>query len=213
MSQTIKRWGLLVGAAGAVLALDQGAKYLVMQRLALGESWAPLPVLDGWLLITRSFNTGAAFGMLPMASDFFLILALITVAAFVIGYPHLPDRASLSRLAVALVVGGALSNAIDRLRFDHVIDYVHVQITPTFSNISNFGDHAITLGVILLLMDQWLIERRKSAEEPALQAAASADASTTQADRAGPALAASVSEPIQNRSVEIDGTPIEDSMD
>ncbi len=170
MTQKVRRWAQLIAIGGGVLALDQAIKNLVVQRLALGESWAPLPLLGEWLCITRSHNTGAAFGMFPMASNFFLLLALITVTLFLIGYPRLPEWARLSRIGTALIVGGALSNVVDRLRFDYVIDYVHIQLTRGFANISNFGDHAITAGVILLLVDQWLAERRREAARAMAQA-------------------------------------------
>jgi signal peptidase II len=158
----LRRWGFLVIVAGAVIGLDQTAKMLVTQRLMLGQSWEPIPQIAGLIRITYSYNTGAAFGMLPQASDIFLILALVTIVAFIISYPKLPSKAWLSRLSIALISGGALSNAIDRLTRDgHVVDYVHVQLTPTLSNISNFADHAITVGVIILLADQWLNERKE----------------------------------------------------
>jgi signal peptidase II len=157
----LRQWGLLIAVAGGILVLDQTAKRLVIERLMLGKSWEPIPQIGDFIRITRSYNTGAAFGMLPQASDIFLILAIITIIAFIISYPQLPSRAWLSRLSIALISGGALSNAIDRIRLGHVVDYVHVQLTPTLSNISNFADHAITLGVILLLVDQWLTDRRE----------------------------------------------------
>ncbi len=169
MSKTAKQWALFIAAAAAVLALDQAAKWLVISHLELGESWAPIPALSDYLLITRSYNTGAAFGMFPLASNLFLLLALITIIAFVVAYPRLPARAWLSRLSIALIAGGALSNAVDRIRFDHVIDYVHVQISPGFANISNFADHAITLGVILLLLDQWRAEPERRREGQAIE--------------------------------------------
>jgi hypothetical protein len=80
-----------------------------------------------------------------------------------------------------MISGGALSNALDRIRIGHVTDYVHVQITPTLSNISNFADHAITVGVVLLLVDQWVSERRQTAEKSELPA----EASSVSADEAG----------------------------
>ncbi len=163
----LRRWGLLVAVAGAVLALDQTAKMLVTERLLLGQSWEPIPQIGSLIRITRSYNTGAAFGMLPQASDIFLLLAMVTIVAFIVSYPQLPSKAWLSRLSIALISGGALSNAIDRVRLGHVTDYVHVQLTPTLSNISNFADHAITLGVVFLLVDQWLTERREKMQQAA----------------------------------------------
>jgi signal peptidase II len=165
MQQNVKRWALFIAIAGAVIALDQTVKWLVVNRLALGQSWVPVPALGNFLLITRTTNTGAAFGMFPMASNLFLLLAMVTIIVFIVLYPRLPRHAWLSRVSIPLVTGGALSNAIDRLRFQHVIDYVHLQLTPTFANISNFADHAITFGVILLLLDQWLVESRRKTDD------------------------------------------------
>lgn len=163
--QKLKRLAGLALIAGAVLVLDQGAKWLVVNNLALGESWDALPAIAGFIRVTRSFNTGAAFGMFPLASNLILALAIVTVIAFIAIYLSLPKTAWLSRISIALIAGGALSNAIDRLRFGHVVDYVHVQLTPTFANVSNFADHAITVGVVLLLIDQWLMERETRREE------------------------------------------------
>ncbi len=159
-STNFRTWLPLIAIGGAILILDQAVKYLVSTRLLVGQSWAPIPALAPFIRITYSENAGAAFGMLPQLSDVFLALALITVIAFIISYPRLPSHATLSRLSIGLISGGALSNALDRVRFNYVIDYVHVQLTPTYANISNFGDHAITVGVILLLIDQWLADRQ-----------------------------------------------------
>lgn len=176
MNQALKRWLLYAGLVALVLLVDQTAKYVTITELELGETWIPIPAISGIFRVTRSLNTGAAFGMFQGGSSFFMVLALITVAAFILSYPRLPDDADLTRVSVGLITGGALSNAIDRLRFDHVIDYFHVILTPNFSNISNFADHAITLGVIILLYDQWQAERReKEAERLAEEAAAAND--------------------------------------
>ena len=158
----LRQWGLLIAVVGTILALDQTAKNLVITRLALGQSWEPIPQIGDFIRITRSYNTGAAFGMLPQASNVFLMLAIITITIFIATYRKLSPRAWLTRLGFGLIIGGAFSNnAIDRIRLGHVVDYVHVQLTPTLSNISNFADHAIALGAIFLLLDQWLVDRQE----------------------------------------------------
>jgi signal peptidase II len=165
MLQGIKRWGLLVIVVGGVLAVDQWIKRLVVEHLAIGESWEPIPAIANFIRITRSHNTGAAFGAFPWASDVFLALGIAAFIGFVFFYPRLPSHAWMSRISIALIAGGALSNAVDRLLRGHVIDYVHVQLTPTLSNISNIADHAITVGVALLLIDQWRAEQREQQEK------------------------------------------------
>lgn len=189
MKEAFKRWGLLILVSGTVLGVDQFVKWLVVNRLTLGESWEPIPAIGGILRITRSLNTGAAFGMLPQASDFFLLLALATVVGFIIAYPRMPSHAWLSRLSIALISGGAFSNALDRLRLGHVVDYVHFQISPTLSNISNLADHAITVGVVLLLIDQYLAERYEAEEEAGEQTAPTG--AETASEPAGPGNPAS----------------------
>lgn len=172
MNKALRRWFLFLGLIALVLLIDQAAKYLTITELEMGESWIPIPAISGIFRVTRSLNTGAAFGMFQGASSFFLVLALITVAAFVVSYPRLPEDADLTRVSIGLITGGALSNAVDRIRFDHVVDYFHVILTAEYSNISNFADHAITLGVVILLYDQWQAERRENAQRKAEEAAA-----------------------------------------
>jgi signal peptidase II len=164
MPKSLRRWATLLIIALGVLALDQTAKWYVSTHLALGESWEPIPAIAGFLRITHSYNTGAAFGFLPQAAPFFLGLALITTVVFIITYPRLPASALMSRIGIAMIIGGALSNATDRLRLGHVTDFVHVQLTANFANISNFADHAITIGVLLLLIDQYRIEQHELRE-------------------------------------------------
>jgi len=159
MTDQNKQWWMLLLVVGAVIALDQVAKWLTVNHLSLGQTWDPIPAISPFIRVMRSHNTGAAFGMFPMGSAVFLILAVVTVVVFLVLYPQLPAGAWLSRLSMALIIGGAISNAIDRVRFGYVVDYVYVKLWGTYSNISNFADHAITLGVILLLIDQWRYER------------------------------------------------------
>ncbi|NDJ36701.1 MAG: signal peptidase II [Chloroflexi bacterium] len=160
-----KRLVLFVTVVGVVLLIDQVAKWLVMQNLELGQSWQALPFLQPLFRVTYSYNTGAAFGMFPMASSVFLVLAFIASVVFAVMYFNFGSEVTwLSLVGVPMIVGGALGNAIDRLRFDYVVDFFHVQVA-NFANISNFADHAITLGVILLFIDQVRIEREEQAQK------------------------------------------------
>ena len=143
------------------LTLDQLFKWLVTQNLQLGESWQPLQLANDFIMISRSHNTGAAFGIFPLASPFILALSLVTVVVFIIMYPRLPIDALWSRIGLSMIVGGALSNALDRIRMGYVVDYVHVRLSPSLANISNLADHVITVGVVIFLLDQWRIERQE----------------------------------------------------
>jgi signal peptidase II len=161
MTVGARRWLMLVIIAGAVVAIDQLAKALVIQALVLSEVVAPIPALAPFIRVTYSLNTGAAFGFLPQAGDIFLIMAVFIVAGLFIFYPRIGDKAWLTRIGVALVVGGALGNAVDRLVHGAVIDFVYLTIPGVVANVSNFADHAIVLGVALILFDSWFLSGRK----------------------------------------------------
>jgi signal peptidase II len=159
MSQTVKRWLLFVALAAGVIAVDQATKQAVIDNLGLGDSYQPVAALASYFQITHHYNTGLAFGFLPQAGDVLLVLAILIVIGLIFVYPRISGPAHLTRVAVGLICGGALGNVIDRIRHDHVVDFIHYQIPGLISNISNLADHAIVLGVILILYDSWRLER------------------------------------------------------
>lgn len=163
MSVRVKRWLLLVVVIASVIAADQASKQAVIDSLLVGETVELIPALAPYFQITRSYNTGSAFGFLPEAGDLFLVIAVVVVIGLVIFYPRIPDEAGLTRFATGLVCGGALGNAIDRVRHEHVVDFIHYRIPDVISNISNIADHAIVLGVILIFIDSLRQDRRERA--------------------------------------------------
>ena len=152
------RVGLLI-TIGAVLLIDQITKRIVLNTLQLNATYEPIPFLVPYFQLTRSENTGAAFGFLPQVGDVFLIIAVIVVAAMFYYYPRIAPGAYLTRFAIGLICGGALGNALDRLLLGYVVDFIHYQIPNLISNVSNLADHAIVLGVILIFIDSWRTER------------------------------------------------------
>jgi signal peptidase II len=166
MSRSARRWLLLIGVAGLVVLIDQITKNAVLASLFIGQSIAPIPALTPWFQITPSFNTGAAFGFLPQAGDVFLLLAAAIVVGLFFFYPRIGDRAWLTRIGIALVVGGAFGNAIDRLTHGAVVDFIHYTIPGVISNVSNLADHAIVIGVALILIDSWFIQKDEPAPQP-----------------------------------------------
>lgn len=171
----LRRWIELFAVIGVVLLVDQLTKRLVVDSLALGQAIEPIPALRDFFQITRSHNTGASFGILPQAGDLFLVIALGIVIGMIVFYPRIPLEARVRRLALAMVCGGALGNAIDRLEYGYVIDFIHYTIPGLVSNVSNLADHAIVLGVLILFIESWLAERQEkrkaalSPEHPSLQ--------------------------------------------
>jgi signal peptidase II len=155
----IKYWMLLLVTVAVTLTIDQITKQWVVTNLIMYESIEPIPAIGAFFRITRSFNTGAAFGLLSNASDIFLVIAVVIVAAMFWFYPRLPDGRWHVRVAMGLVAGGALGNAIDRLVYGHVVDFVNLRIPGVFSNVSNLADHAIVGGVLVIMIDGILRDR------------------------------------------------------
>ena len=146
MKESILERAILVVLAIVVLTADQLTKYLVITNLTLGESWSPIPGFERYLSFTYVVNSGAAFGLFPNQGGIFAIIAVAVVVAILAYYRYLPAHNWLIRLSLALQLGGALGNLVDRFRFGHVIDFVDFKIWPVF----NIADCAIVTGVGIL---------------------------------------------------------------
>jgi signal peptidase II len=144
-----------LGLSAAVIALDQLSKLAIERTLSLYQSVAVLPFLE----ITRLHNTGAAFSFLADAAGWqrwlFTALALIVSAVLAVWLRRI-DRSPVLASAVALILGGALGNVIDRLRLGHVIDFIFAHWGQHYFPAFNVADSAICVGAGLLLLDTWL---------------------------------------------------------
>ena len=144
----------LIGAvASAVVLLDQATKAAAEYYLRLHES---LPVIEGFFHLTYVRNTGGAFGFLAGAPAAFRIPFFLVVTAIAVGVLlTLLLRAEQGRvgflLSLAGVLGGALGNLIDRVRFGAVIDFLDLQFRGYHWPAFNLADSCITLGVVGLL--------------------------------------------------------------
>jgi signal peptidase II len=150
----------LLGIAGLVVALDQWTKYLVRVSLAVGEQWNPIDSLAPYVRIINWNNTGAAFGMLPSAGIFFTVVAILVSIAIIYYFPRVPREEHLLRLALALQLGGALGNLIDRLLQGPVTDFISVARFPVF----NVADASISLGVLLMIVAMIQDSRKRQAQ-------------------------------------------------
>jgi signal peptidase II len=151
---------LLFGIAGLVVALDQWTKYLVRVRLEVGQTWSPFSWLAPFARIVNWNNTGAAFGMFPSGSLIFTVIAIIVTLAILFYYPRVPAGQVPLRLALALQLGGALGNLINRLTLGTVIDFISIGSFPVF----NVADASISIGVAVLVAAMWIEERRGGAK-------------------------------------------------
>lgn len=156
-----KGWWILPVMTIVVLAGDQASKYAVTSRLKLYEVWAPIPEWANWLRIHYVANTGAVFGLFQNGAPFFAVVSIVVSLAILLYYLFLPDGQSLVRFSLALQLGGALGNLIDRLLLGYVVDFVDLYIWPVF----NIADMSVVCGAILLalllLREDW--QERKEA--------------------------------------------------
>ncbi|MGI6129386.1 MAG: signal peptidase II [bacterium] len=136
---------LIFVGAGIIVAIDQFTKALVRQSLLPGQS---LPIWPGVFHLTYVQNPGAAFGLLKNQTGLFVVVAAVVVVAVMFYASRLQPHMALVRWAMALVLGGALGNLIDRLRFGYVVDFLDFRIWPVF----NVADMAIVTGVGLLFL-------------------------------------------------------------
>lgn len=155
----LRYWLLLAGVVLLTIALDQATKAYVAAHLAPYDSWMPLKAIEPVFRFTHVHNTGAAFGIFPGGGGAFLIIALVVSTAIIYFYRQLIGPQILVRLALGLQMGGALGNVIDRLRQGYVVDFFHVEFWPVF----NVADSAIVVGVLLLAIEMWRLDRREQA--------------------------------------------------
>jgi signal peptidase II len=153
----LQNYGLLLGVAVVVVGLDQWTKWLVRTNLAFESSWMPtwLDWLSPYARIVHWNNSGAAFGSFQNGNAVFTVLAFVVIGAILYYYPRVERRDWTLRLAMALQLGGAAGNLIDRLRMSRVTDFISVGTFPVF----NVADAAISIGVAVLLLGVWMHER------------------------------------------------------
>ena len=140
----------------AVIVLDRIVKLWISHHFAPLERVHVMKVLD----IILTYNTGAAFSFLADASGWqrwvFIVLAVVVSAALIVWMRRLDARVhGLLACGLALIVGGALGNMIDRIGTGRVIDFIHVHWGLHYFPAFNVADSAITIGAALLLLDAW----------------------------------------------------------
>jgi signal peptidase II len=132
---------------------------------------APVTVVKGIWDFQYVENPGAAWGLLSRANEsfrapFFVVVSIVASVLILNYYVRSPEKLAIRRWALALVFGGAVGNFIDRVRMGYVIDFIdwHWQDTyhwPTF----NVADAAISIGVVLLLIESFIYKEEKPAKK------------------------------------------------
>jgi len=135
--------------------LDQIVKAIVRREIALNES---ITVIPGFFDLTRVHNTGTAFGFMnstdfPFKTVILACIAIGALAALAMYAATLPANQWLARIGLALILGGAAGNLIDRVTEGYVVDFVDLYWSGWHFWAFNVADAAITVGVALMILD------------------------------------------------------------
>lgn len=144
VSAGLRQWAILGTVAVAAVAADQLTKHLVSSQLALGDSTAHL----GPFSIHHVQNTGIAFGLFSSATQIVIFATALAVLWMLAFFARSGAQHPVLPVGLGLVVGGSVSNLVDRIRLGHVTDFLDFSYWPAF----NLADMYIVVGVAVLLV-------------------------------------------------------------
>lgn len=156
---------VLISLAGLIIALDQITKLYIDHHFGLHQS---VSIIPNFFNLTYIRNTGAAFGLLSKAPEsfripFFIIVPLVALTVIVLIFKKTQETQLLMITALSLILGGAIGNFIDRVRFNYVIDFLDFHWFnkyhwPAF----NVADATIVVGVALLIFYTLAYDKKQS---------------------------------------------------
>lgn len=151
-------WAPFVLLAASIVVTDQVTKAWITDGLAPDRA---INVVGDYLRLVYTQNTGALFGMFRGQAAIFALLS-VAVMALIVAYHGRSGRSPYMTLTLGLLLGGAIGNAIDRLRFNYVVDFVDAGIGDLRFYTFNVADSCISAAILLLL----LMAVRPSLAEP-----------------------------------------------
>jgi signal peptidase II len=158
----------IISAAAIILAADQATKKIVVNTIEHNSEG--VVVVEGFLKFVNWYNTGAAWSMFQDSSIPLAILSLVALIALIRFRHQFEIETSMGKIAIGMLVGGILGNMIDRIAYQHVIDFIRFNITqrgggemgyPAF----NIADVGICAGVGLLFVMTWREKKREETGE------------------------------------------------
>lgn len=147
------------GFALVVVILDQLTKAYILDGLSLREV-GQVPLIPPILNFSYVENTGVSFGLFGGGGARWALSVFSIVVAGALAWWALKAERRMLVSAIGLVIGGAIGNAIDRVRFGYVVDFIDFSGTGVFPWVFNVADSAITVGVALLILDSMMSERK-----------------------------------------------------
>ena len=143
-----------------LIALDQISKLLVLNKLADGTV---VDIIPGFFRLLYVENRGAAFGILQEGRPLFILITLAVIAFLLYGiYFKRDDVKGMLRVALVLILAGAVGNFIDRLRLHFVVDFLSFRFFGHDFAVFNLADSMIVVGTILLMLHVFLGDEKSS---------------------------------------------------
>ncbi|BFJ01787.1 MULTISPECIES: signal peptidase II [Priestia] len=133
----------------AVILIDQVTKWMIVKEMYYGQS---ITVIENFLYITSHRNRGAAWGILQGQMWFFYLITVVVVVGLIIYIQKLKKQDKWFGFALALMLGGAIGNFIDRVVRKEVVDFVNTYIFTYDFPIFNVADSALVVGVIIMFI-------------------------------------------------------------
>ena len=125
-----------------IVLFDQLTKYLALSHLASVDT---IPIIPNFFHFTLVYNKGVAFGLFREHPTFLFVLITVSLIVLILWSQSLMKSSRILKWSMCMILGGALGNWIDRLRFGAVIDFLDFRVWPVF----NVADSCITIGVLL----------------------------------------------------------------
>jgi signal peptidase II len=149
----------------AIVLTDQATKAFIVRNMRLGQS---IPIVPGYFDLTFVLNPGAAFSLLAtlpekIRNPFFIGISIAAAVLIIIYRTRHLGAHRLASVSLGLILGGAVGNLIDRIRYGVVVDFLDAHVHQYHWPVFNVADSAISVGVTLLLIEmllEWRRERR-----------------------------------------------------
>ena len=168
MHETRKKYLTVALISAVVVVLDQVTKYVVCASLPLHSR---VEIIDGFLNLVHVRNTGIAFGLLKQLGNQYRLLALAAVCGvafflLVFTITQIKKCNRMQTAGLALILGGAVGNLVDRIRFGSVIDFIDAHWLSAYHwPAFNIADSAITVGIFVVVTAE-LLNYKRHAKQP-----------------------------------------------
>ena len=155
----------LVLVAILVIFADQASKILVEKRMEVGQS---IPIVADFFRLTFVRNAGGAFGISLGGEWFYLVASIVAIVFIFLYFRRMSAMGAGPQISLAMILGGALGNLVDRLRYGTVTDFLDFGIGRLRWPVFNLADAAVTVGIVVFLLSLLLKKAEDRGENKAL---------------------------------------------